>query len=336
MAEAEDDIWEVVGGALEGGILVRTGIAITSALEGRRLPRGTLLRALHVLGNRLLFRRISGSGPETGWVSITVKDRPLLVRRGAALLGQDSLFNWEDLEEREAHEARRRARSLPPIRHHDHGVQDHKSVSSEAVEEIEPNPPFSIGKTLKNVRYETVQKGVVAAATTDEAVIPLLNLSLLDVSADKFDFRTGTDEPNATMIDASIVDASCGKTQDAYDEDPVACGFESWVHQRRPLLRVSPAFLGRAWDFPLSKSEKHELLLLHVAAGERVSADAARSSAEAAAFEAGERSRVEAALRSTARAIRRHSNTRSRFQKQRLSIGKTPRLSIGRKRVSIA
>lgn len=320
MVEAEDDIWEVVGGALEGGILVRAGIATTSALERSRLPRGALVKALQVLGNRLLFRRISGSGPAAGWVSIKLKDRPLLVRRGTSLLGHDSLFNWEDLEECEAHEMRRRARSLPPTRHHDHGVQDHDRVPAETKKEMEQELE---SRTMNEATFG----GVTAAARTDRAATPLLSESSLAACAETSDLHTNADELN--MVESGTVDASRG-----HEQDPVARGFEKWVHQRSPLLRMSPAFLGSAWDFPLSRSEKHELLLLHVAAGERVSADAARSSAEAAAFEAGERSRVEAELRSTARAIRRHSNTRC--QKTRLSLGKKARLSIGRKRVSIA
>lgn len=73
-----------------------------------------------------------------------------------------------------------------------------------------------------------------------------------------------------------------------------AQGFKAYLEQRDPFLRLSaggsrnrpsssPSLSsGVAWDFPLAKCEKRELLLLHVAAGERLAAlDAAEARAEA-------------------------------------------------------
>eukprot|EP00930_Biecheleria_cincta_P006696 TRINITY_DN10775_c0_g1_i1.p1 TRINITY_DN10775_c0_g1~~TRINITY_DN10775_c0_g1_i1.p1 ORF type:complete len:595 (+),score=112.17 TRINITY_DN10775_c0_g1_i1:73-1857(+) len=78
----EDDIqtWEVVGGADKGGILVREGQDMRSPQEQERLSTGALLRELELVGERLCFERLSGSGPSTGWVSLNLKDKPLVAK----------------------------------------------------------------------------------------------------------------------------------------------------------------------------------------------------------------------------------------------------------------
>lgn len=44
----------------------------------------------------------------------------------------------------------------------------------------------------------------------------------------------------------------------------LAASFADWCRSRPPLLRFQHASTGMGWDFPLSKAEKHELLLLQV------------------------------------------------------------------------
>lgn len=136
------------------------------------------------------------------------------------------------------------------------------------------------------------------------------------------------------MRGISLVGNETVNAQEEASESAIGSDFKQWLEQRRPLLRMSSAFVGSAWDFPLAKNEKRELLLLHVAAGERASVDAAVASAEAAAYEAAERSRVEAELRQTTRAIKRNSSLRPQ-QRRSGGLAKKHRLSIGRKRVSI-
>mmetsp|Transcript_26081 Transcript_26081/g.81323 ORF Transcript_26081/g.81323 Transcript_26081/m.81323 type:complete len:618 (+) Transcript_26081:45-1898(+) len=74
-------LWEVVGGAQKGGILVRTGEATTSQEHGRRLSHGAWVWEEKLQGQRLLYRLLSGEGPETGWVSLRLNQQDLLVRR---------------------------------------------------------------------------------------------------------------------------------------------------------------------------------------------------------------------------------------------------------------
>mmetsp|Transcript_10263 Transcript_10263/g.32552 ORF Transcript_10263/g.32552 Transcript_10263/m.32552 type:complete len:527 (-) Transcript_10263:124-1704(-) len=83
MAEAdgfdeEGQIWEVVGGGDKGGIMVREGIQTTSAQEADRLSTGALVRELQLVGDRLSYERLTGTGPERGWVSTRLKDKALL------------------------------------------------------------------------------------------------------------------------------------------------------------------------------------------------------------------------------------------------------------------
>lgn len=71
-------IWKVIGGADKGGIVVRAGRDLKSAEEGARLATGAFVEELQELSGRLQYRLLSGTGPATGWVSTTLKDKPLL------------------------------------------------------------------------------------------------------------------------------------------------------------------------------------------------------------------------------------------------------------------
>jgi len=73
-------VWEVVGGADKGGIIVRESKSLTSELREGRLSVGAQIQELALEGDRLQFRRLTGSGPSTGWVSLKFKDKPLVTK----------------------------------------------------------------------------------------------------------------------------------------------------------------------------------------------------------------------------------------------------------------
>lgn len=73
--------WEVVGGADKGGILVREGQATTSTQLPQRLATGAIVNELRIEGERLQYQKLWGEGPDTGWVSLALSGRELLVRR---------------------------------------------------------------------------------------------------------------------------------------------------------------------------------------------------------------------------------------------------------------
>eukprot|EP00406_Dinophysis_acuminata_P076885 CAMPEP_0179251864 /NCGR_PEP_ID=MMETSP0797-20121207/21912_1 /TAXON_ID=47934 /ORGANISM="Dinophysis acuminata, Strain DAEP01" /LENGTH=519 /DNA_ID=CAMNT_0020959663 /DNA_START=42 /DNA_END=1601 /DNA_ORIENTATION=+ len=77
---AEDQIWEVVGGGDKGGVMVREGAGLNSSQEPDRLSTGALVVELELAGERLWFDRLTGAGPDRGWVSIRLKDKELLVK----------------------------------------------------------------------------------------------------------------------------------------------------------------------------------------------------------------------------------------------------------------
>ncbi|CAE7833219.1 unnamed protein product [Symbiodinium sp. CCMP2592] len=70
--------WEVVGGSDKGGILVREGQSTTSKQLADRLSTGALVEELDLRGERLQFKRLTGTGPETGWVSLSVSGKELV------------------------------------------------------------------------------------------------------------------------------------------------------------------------------------------------------------------------------------------------------------------
>lgn len=70
--------WEVVGGSDKGGILVREGQSTTSKQLADRLSTGALVEELDLRGERLQFKRLTGTGPEIGWVSLSVSGKELV------------------------------------------------------------------------------------------------------------------------------------------------------------------------------------------------------------------------------------------------------------------
>lgn len=70
----------MVGGGDKGGVLVRQGKALTSEQLPQRLSTGALVKELKLEGDRLQFQLTeTGTGPATGWVSLKLKDKELLV-----------------------------------------------------------------------------------------------------------------------------------------------------------------------------------------------------------------------------------------------------------------
>lgn len=74
-------IWEVVGGADKGGILVRQGETLSSPALPERLSNAALIEELQLKGGRLQYNLVSGQGPGTGWISTELKGKPLAVKK---------------------------------------------------------------------------------------------------------------------------------------------------------------------------------------------------------------------------------------------------------------
>ncbi|CAE6914789.1 STE23 [Symbiodinium sp. CCMP2592] len=77
------DLWEVTGGAAGDGILVRTGWSLSSPELSQRLATGAIIQQKDIRGERLLYAKVSGSGPQEGWVSLRSRGRALLAKRAA-------------------------------------------------------------------------------------------------------------------------------------------------------------------------------------------------------------------------------------------------------------
>lgn len=77
---AAGSTWEVIGGRCAGGVLVRTAQDLKSPEASGRLGFRATVRELELIGTRLNFELVTGRGPKTGWVSIKVSGKDLLVR----------------------------------------------------------------------------------------------------------------------------------------------------------------------------------------------------------------------------------------------------------------
>lgn len=80
--------WEVTGGADTGGVIVREGVELHSAKLPQRLSCGAVVEEVEFTGKRLLFRRISGTGPDRGWISVAVNGKVLACRVSPTTAGQ--------------------------------------------------------------------------------------------------------------------------------------------------------------------------------------------------------------------------------------------------------
>eukprot|EP00434_Breviolum_minutum_P024063 symbB.v1.2.021239.t1/scaffold1825.1/size102390/6 len=96
--------------------------------------------------------------------------------------------------------------------------------------------------------------------------------------------------------------------------------FRAWLDQRPAMLRLSGSRCetGVAWDFPLTKSEKRELLLQHIAATERIAEEHAVQAAQEVELAWEEEQRHRQSLASAKAAI---SRMRKKGRKPRLSLG---------------
>lgn len=67
-------IWEVIGGKDKGGIMVREGRHLRSKEVAERLAFASFVEEVELVGERLHYKLMAGSGPATGWVSINIGD----------------------------------------------------------------------------------------------------------------------------------------------------------------------------------------------------------------------------------------------------------------------
>jgi len=72
--------WEIIGGADKGGIMVRQGFETGSPLTEARLATGSKVEELDLKEGRLHYRRLTGSGPDEGWISVKIPGKELARR----------------------------------------------------------------------------------------------------------------------------------------------------------------------------------------------------------------------------------------------------------------
>jgi len=105
-------MWEIVGGADKGGILVRDGESTSSTQLPDRLSTGAIVEQLALKGQRLQYELKKGTGPQQGWISISLSGKDLAVPYivHVAVLPRDS-------EPRCAHELTKAPVSWTPVSH---------------------------------------------------------------------------------------------------------------------------------------------------------------------------------------------------------------------------
>lgn len=74
-------LWRVRGGKRKGGLIVRMDKGTDSLFHSGRLGFGAVLQELELCDDRLHYLKVSGEGPNTGWVSVCTKTGARLVVR---------------------------------------------------------------------------------------------------------------------------------------------------------------------------------------------------------------------------------------------------------------
>lgn len=78
--QGEGIVWIVVGGRGGAGITARRGQSLKSPELPARLAHGARVEQVELDGDRLRYRKLSGDGPDFGWVSLSYKGGRLLKR----------------------------------------------------------------------------------------------------------------------------------------------------------------------------------------------------------------------------------------------------------------
>ncbi|CAJ1393915.1 unnamed protein product [Effrenium voratum] len=71
-------VWQVVAGRDTGGLAVRDGAEPQSRELEQKLSHAAFVEELELKNERLHYKLVTGTGPETGWVSTKVDDQELL------------------------------------------------------------------------------------------------------------------------------------------------------------------------------------------------------------------------------------------------------------------
>uniref|UniRef100_A0A7S4URA9 Glycosyltransferase family 28 N-terminal domain-containing protein n=1 Tax=Alexandrium monilatum TaxID=311494 RepID=A0A7S4URA9_9DINO len=78
---AKPNTWEVVGGSRSGGLVVRKGSDTKSAEFPERLATGSVIQEIELQGERMRYTRVTGSGPDEGWIGTKFKGKDQLKKR---------------------------------------------------------------------------------------------------------------------------------------------------------------------------------------------------------------------------------------------------------------
>uniref|UniRef100_A0A7S0FN85 Uncharacterized protein n=1 Tax=Pyrodinium bahamense TaxID=73915 RepID=A0A7S0FN85_9DINO len=155
--------WEVVGGADKGGILVREGRGTDTKQLPERLSTGALVEELELVGDRLSYKLVTGSGPSKGWISIRIAGKVLARKLDADKEGEDQETEGEDLtvEQRCARELAKPGTPWHPI---DMGVlqANHEKKAKGMIYGLEF--PWT-GQLLQEMGPKWLTKAFRAAAT---------------------------------------------------------------------------------------------------------------------------------------------------------------------------
>jgi len=179
-----DEVWEVVGGAPKGGLVVRRRKDKLSEEVRGRLSTGALVIALEydASAERMLFEKVSGAGPESGWVCTSFKGKQLMVPAEDGMARKDRVAEArpysKDVEEVDAVDSKELAMKLYCARFGvaEPGEDGELSGLRRPVLPVQDRPEDGAERPQAAVCAELQQtlKGAAAGAEAEELVLSIM------------------------------------------------------------------------------------------------------------------------------------------------------------------
>jgi len=81
------ELFEVVGGAHQGGIVVRSECELAGTFAKTKLSTGAVVKALECRDGKLHYELVEGTGPSIGWVTMKLLGKDQVVKQGSGSHG---------------------------------------------------------------------------------------------------------------------------------------------------------------------------------------------------------------------------------------------------------
>eukprot|EP00747_Dinoflagellata_sp_TGD_P165440 gnl/TRDRNA2_/TRDRNA2_186720_c0_seq1.p1 gnl/TRDRNA2_/TRDRNA2_186720_c0~~gnl/TRDRNA2_/TRDRNA2_186720_c0_seq1.p1 ORF type:complete len:567 (-),score=96.26 gnl/TRDRNA2_/TRDRNA2_186720_c0_seq1:74-1774(-) len=210
-------VWVVVGGSSRGGVTVYESEEEDSVVMGCRLAEGAIIEEIEIDGGRLHFERLTGIGPDVGWVDMFFRDGPQVA---------PLWFDSEDWSE----EAKTRKSAIPMLgdRQRQRSIEDQRGSSPMRLTSIgwavpkERERPESVTRLLHQ-RQRSISRSASpkrrrddrrSSSRTRDRGPPLVTLYTEEIAEQSDDDDDDDDKAEATAVQKEAAKAIMNQLND--------------------------------------------------------------------------------------------------------------------------